>query len=90
MTTQGRDTELAEKKLRDRQRPEPPDPWQVAAWSQEELDLLHDMVRDYGRARWFRGQAKWWGIWFIGLPSAAVLVIDPLERLFKFFSGGPR
>ena len=35
-------------------------------------------------------QAKWWGIWFIGLPSAAVLVIDPLERLFKFFSGGPR
>ena len=41
-------------------------------WSQEDLKNLHDMVRDYGRAKWLRGQLKWWAIWILGVPSAVV------------------
>jgi hypothetical protein len=57
-------------------------------WTQHELELLHQMVRDYDRAKWFKGQLKWWGIWILGLPSAALMVWEPLARLWKLLKSG--
>lgn len=56
-------------------------------WTQHEVDLLHEMVRDYDRAKWLRGQAKWWIVWLLGLPGAALMVWEPLVRLWKLFKG---
>lgn len=58
------------------------------AWTQRDLELLHDMVRDYDRARWLRGQAKWWAVWLFGVPAAVVSIWEPLERLWRLFRRG--
>lgn len=56
-------------------------------WTQDEISMLHDMVRDYDRARWFRRQLKWWAIWVLGVPAAIVMFIEPIDRLIKLFKG---
>jgi len=56
-------------------------------WTQRDIALLHDMVRDYDRARWLRGQAKWWAVWVVGLPAACVAIWEPLEKLFRMIRG---
>lgn len=56
-------------------------------WTQREVDLLHEMVRDYDRAQWLRKQMKWWGIWALGLPTAVLTVWEPLVRLWKLLTG---
>lgn len=57
------------------------------AWTQRELSLLHDMVRDYDRARWLRGQLKWWGLWIVGLPTALVSVYKAIEQIILTMKG---
>lgn len=71
-------------------------------WTQRDLDMLHDMVRfyehargplrdmekDYENARWFRRQAKWWALWILGLPAAALTFWEPMEKLLKLIRGG--
>lgn len=37
-------------------------------WTQEELILLHEMVRGYDRSKWLKSQAKWWFISFLAAP----------------------
>lgn len=56
-------------------------------WTQHDLDLLHDMVRDYDRARWLRGQLKWWALWVLGLPTGAVSVWKAIEELLHLIKG---
>lgn len=56
-------------------------------WTAEELDLLHDMVRDYGHARWFRGQLRWWGVWILGVPAAVIAFWEPLVKLWNLIKG---
>lgn len=56
-------------------------------WTQRELTLLHDMVRDYDRARWLRGQLKWWGLWIVGLPTALVSVYKAIEQIVLTVKG---
>lgn len=53
------------------------------AWTQHELNLLHEMVRDYDRAQWFKGQIKWWIVWLLGLPAGVLMVWEPLAKLWK-------
>ena len=65
-----------------------PQKWIPEPWTQRELELLHQMVRDYDRAQWFKGQLKWWVIWVLGLPGAALMVWEPIARLWKFLKGG--
>lgn len=43
--------------------------------------MLHDMIRDYDRARWLRGQMKWWAIWILGVPTAAVSIWKAIDEL---------
>lgn len=50
----------------------PPPEIDPSPWTNEELVLLHEMVRDYDRAKWLRGQMKWWGIWILGAPTIIV------------------
>ncbi len=54
-------------------------------WTQRELSLLHEMVRDYDRAKWFKGQLRWWVMWILGLPALALTVWEPLAKLWKIF-----
>ncbi len=56
-------------------------------WTQKELSMLHDMVRDYDRARWLRGQMKWWAIWLLGLPTAILTVWTALDGLLRKIGG---
>jgi hypothetical protein len=56
-------------------------------WTQREIDLLHEMVRDYDRAKWFKGQVKWWIVWILGVPAAVLTVWEPVVRLWKLFQG---
>lgn len=56
-------------------------------WTQRELELLHDMVRDYDRARWLRGQLKWWAVWILGVPTALVSVWKAVEQLVLTLKG---
>jgi hypothetical protein len=56
-------------------------------WTQQELDLLHQMVKDYEHAVWFRGQLKWWGIWLVGLPAVMLSVWEPIVKLVKLIRG---
>lgn len=58
------------------------------AWSQHELNLLHDMVRDYDRARWLRGQMKWWAVWLLGVPTAGVTLWQAINELYRLSKGG--
>lgn len=57
-------------------------------WTQRELELLHDMVRDYDRARWLRGQLKWWAVWVFGLPTGALSIWKAIEELLRLLKGG--
>lgn len=57
-------------------------------WTQREVDLLHEMVQDYDRAKWLRGQLKWWAIWLLGLPTAIVAIWEPLAKIGRFIKGG--
>jgi hypothetical protein len=57
-------------------------------WTQYELNLLHEMVREYDRAKWFKGQLWWWGGWVLGLPALALTIWEPLVRLWKSLKGG--
>lgn len=57
-------------------------------WTQHEIDLLHDMVRDYDRARWLRGQMKWWAVWLLGVPTAGLSVWKTVEELLRIIRGG--
>lgn len=45
------------------------------------------MVRDYDRAKWFKGQVRWWGLWVLGLPAFALTIWEPLARLWKLLKG---
>jgi len=65
----------------------PPSKNKAEPWTQEQLDLLHDMVKDYDRARWFRGQLKWWAVWIIGLPAATLAIWEPIEKLWRIIRG---
>ena len=56
-------------------------------WTQDQLKMLHEMVRDYDRARWLRGQIKWWVVWVLGLPAVALAVWEPIEKLWKLVRG---
>lgn len=56
-------------------------------WTQHDLDLLHEMVRDYDRAKWLRGQVKWWAVWLLGLPTLVLTIWEPLARLWKLLRG---
>lgn len=56
-------------------------------WTQHELNLLHEMVRDYDRAKWFKGQVRWWAVWILGLPALALTVWEPVVRLWKLLRG---
>lgn len=66
-------------------------------WSQADLDALHEILResvtlaeivqDYKTARWFRRQAKWWAMWFFGLPAAALAFWEPLVKLWRMMKG---
>lgn len=70
---------------------QPPDhpsaPHGPQAWTQREIEMLHDMVRDYDRARWLRGQAKWWAVWLLGLPTAVLTIWKAMEELLKLIRG---
>lgn len=57
------------------------------SWSQHELDLLHEMVREYENAKWFRGKAKWWALWFLGVPAAVLAFWEPIEKLWRLIKG---
>lgn len=57
------------------------------AWTQRDLELLHEMVRDFDRARWLRGQLKWWAVWLLGVPTAGVTLWKAIEELLKAFKG---
>ncbi len=65
----------------------PPDSGDHQPWTQHELTLLHEMVRDYDRAKWVRGQVKWWAAWLVGLPALVLTVWEPIVRLWKLFRG---
>lgn len=61
-------------------------------WTQHELDLLHEMVREYDRDKWlklrfgrFKDQLWWWLGWGFGLPALALTIWEPLVRLWKLF-----
>jgi hypothetical protein len=56
-------------------------------WTQQEIDLLHDMIRDYDRARWLRGQFKWWAIWVLGLPTGLVSIWKAIEQIVATVKG---
>ncbi len=56
-------------------------------WTQHDLDLLHEMVRDYDRAKWLKGQLKWWIVWLLGLPTGVLMVWEPIVRLWKLLRG---
>lgn len=56
----------------------------------DELVLLHDMIRDYDRARWFRGQLKVWIMWCVGLPAVALGFLQAIDQISKLVKGhGP-
>ncbi len=57
-------------------------------WTQQELDLLHEMVQEYDFAKRVRKRAIWWITTLLGLPAAALMVWEPLVRLWKLFKGG--
>lgn len=63
--------------------PKGPEPW-----TQHELDLLHEMVRDYAAMKLLKRKVWLWGVWIVGLPAAALTVWEPLARLWKLFRGG--
>ena len=48
-----------------------------------DAEVLHEMVEDFKRAKWFRGKLKWWGIWVLGLPAAFLAFYKPAEELFR-------
>lgn len=54
-------------------------------WTQHEINLLHEMVRDYDRARWLRKHLFRLLVWVLGLPAAALTVWEPLVRLWRLF-----
>lgn len=56
-------------------------------WTPAEVNLLHDMVRDYDRAKWLRGQLRWWALWLLGLPTFVLTVWEPIVRLWKLLRG---
>ena len=51
------------------------------SWTNTEIKTLHDMVRDYDRAKWFKGQLKWWAIWAIGAPTALITLWKSVEQI---------
>lgn len=59
----------------------PQEKFDTKPWTNDELVLLHAMVRDYDRARWLRGQMKWWAIWVLGLPTAVVTVWQAIDTI---------
>ena len=59
------------------------DPLETEPWTQQDVDLLHEMVRDYGHSRWLRKKVTWWFMWVLGLPSAVLMVWEPVVRLLK-------
>jgi len=60
---------------------------QLEEWTQDELELLHEMVKDYDRARWLRGQLKVWLMWVAGLPALILGVWTAGVELFKLWKG---
>ena len=70
---------MADKHIPDRGAHEP--------WTQHELDLLHEMVREYDRMQWLKKRAWLWGVWLLGLPAGVLMVWEPLARLWKLFRG---
>lgn len=56
-------------------------------WTQREVDLLHAMVREYEFSRILRKRAKWWLLWWLGLPATILAFWDPLERLWRAITG---
>ena len=57
-------------------------------WTQQETHLLHEMVQEYARMRWLKKKVVWWAVWILGLPSAALMVWEPIARLLKILKGG--
>lgn len=43
------------------------------------------MARDYDRAKWLRGQLKWWGIWVLGVPAAVVIFVKSISDLLNLW-----
>lgn len=58
--------------------PEPP-------LDDEEIRLCREMARDYDRAKWLRGQLKWWGIWVLGVPAAVVIFVKSISDLLNLW-----
>jgi hypothetical protein len=58
------------------------------AWTQHELELLHEMVRDYSTMKLLKRKIWLWGVWLVGLPAAVLTVWEPLARLLKLLKGG--
>ena len=51
--------------------------------SDSEISALREIVQDFDRAKWLRGQVKWWVIWLLGLPTALVTLWTAMETLLK-------
>lgn len=52
-------------------------------WTQHDLDLLHQMVKEYEFSRVLRRRAKWWLLWWLGLPATILAFWEPLEKLWR-------
>lgn len=51
----------------------------------DEMRMLHDMIRDYDRAKWLRGQARVWLMWAAGLPALILGLWTALIELMKLW-----
>lgn len=57
-------------------------------FTEHELEALHEMLRDYDRAKWLRGQMRIWIMWCLGIPAAVLGFITALDTIIKLFKGG--
>lgn len=51
----------------------------------DEIALLHEMIRDFDRAKWLRGQLKVWLMWVAGLPALILGVWTAVIELMKLW-----
>jgi hypothetical protein len=57
-----------------------------APWTAEETAALHEMVQEYMWTKTLRKKAKWFIVWFLGLPGVVLAFWEPMDKLFRLLA----
>lgn len=66
------------------------DKYPATPLASHERQAVRGVLAHRERSQWLKGQLKYWGLWVLGVPAAALTFLKAIQDLFGSFLGPMR